>query len=355
VLIRRSRESRKSASRKRRRTHGQLTHKCTARKMLFEPLEDRQLLADYTSADVTQAIPDQGTVLSTLEVDLRCFSIAVLLLVLMGCGIQLEKVANTAINELGGEVRKGDDGRVSSFYYGDKKATDAGLGRLHLKGPANWTGLILDNTEVTDAGLIHLKGLTNLTGLNLDNTQVTDAGMIYLKGLTNLTGLSLSNTHVGDAGLEHLKGLTELSYLVLCDTQVSDAGLEHLNGLTYLSRLKLNHTQVSDTGMEYLKELNNLKRLSLYNIQVGDAGLDHLNGLTNLTDLDLTCTLVTDAGLEYLKELTNLRCLVLSHTNVSDESVKNLKAALPQCRIYHRRPNTGTDRELIGTTKKKAK
>ena len=69
MLIRRSRSSRKSASRKHRRTHGQFTHQ---RKALFEQLEDRRLLAVYTSGDVPQAIPDQGPdqgmVLSTLEV-----------------------------------------------------------------------------------------------------------------------------------------------------------------------------------------------------------------------------------------------------------------------------------------------
>ena len=65
MLFRRSRGSRKSASRKHRRTHGQFTHQ---RKALFEQLEDRRLLAVYAS-DVPQSIPDQGMVESTLMVD----------------------------------------------------------------------------------------------------------------------------------------------------------------------------------------------------------------------------------------------------------------------------------------------
>ena len=44
MLFHRSHRSSKSASRKRRRTHGQLTNKRTARRFLFERLEDRRLL-----------------------------------------------------------------------------------------------------------------------------------------------------------------------------------------------------------------------------------------------------------------------------------------------------------------------
>jgi len=46
--------------------------------------------------------------------------------------------------------------------------------------------LILDNTQVTDAGLKHLKGLTNLQFLHLDGTQVTRRGVKELnKALPN--------------------------------------------------------------------------------------------------------------------------------------------------------------------------
>ncbi len=51
--------------------------------------------------------------------------------------------------------------------------------------------VILDGTQVTDAGLVHLKGLTKLVRLDLQDTQVTDAGLVHLRGLTKLERLVL--------------------------------------------------------------------------------------------------------------------------------------------------------------------
>jgi hypothetical protein len=71
-------------------------------------------------------------------------------------------------------------------------------------------------------------GLTNLSSLILDGTQVSDAGLAHLHGLTNLGSLSLGGTQVSDAGLPHLTGLVRLSVLWLGDTRVTDAGIRKL-------------------------------------------------------------------------------------------------------------------------------
>jgi hypothetical protein len=53
-----------------------------------------------------------------------------------------------------------------SRYFGDNDLTHVGtLTELRT--------LVLDHSEVTDAGLVHLKGLTNLEDLSLNNTRVT--------------------------------------------------------------------------------------------------------------------------------------------------------------------------------------
>jgi Leucine-rich repeat (LRR) protein len=51
---------------------------------------------------------------------------------------------------------------------------------------------------------VHLKGLTNLETLLLDNTNITDAGLVHLKGLTNLQTLSFIGTKITDAGFAEL-------------------------------------------------------------------------------------------------------------------------------------------------------
>lgn len=95
----------------------------------------------------------------------------------------------------------------------------------------------------------------NVTGVWLQNTQITDAGLAHLGGFTTLQILDLDNTHVTDAGLEHLRGLTNLRLLYLFNTRVTDAGLAHLRGLTVLQELSLYNTQVTDAGVAELRRV----------------------------------------------------------------------------------------------------
>ncbi len=67
--------------------------------------------------------------------------------------------------------------------------------------------------------------------------------------------------------------------------------------------------------------------------KVTDAGLVHLKGLTSLERLDLHDTQVSDAGLVNLKGLTSLQTLFLDGNQVTDAGVKELRAALPNCRM----------------------
>ena len=55
--------------------------------------------------------------------------------------------------------------------------------------------------------------------------------------------------------------------------------------------------------------------------------------MTKLGWLYLSNTKVSDAGLEHLKEMKELRYLGLTGTNVTDKGVKELQAALPDCKI----------------------
>jgi hypothetical protein len=64
---------------------------------------------------------------------------------------------------------------------------------------------MLDETQVTDAGLECLKGLSQLYELSLNDTTVTDAGLEYLRGLTNLKLLFLDRTHVTDEGVKQIR------------------------------------------------------------------------------------------------------------------------------------------------------
>ena len=73
----------------------------------------------------------------------------------------------------------------------------------------------------------------------------------------------------------------------------------------------------------------------MHQTQIVDASLVHLKELAKLRYLYLGDTNVTDEGLVDLQTLTTLRSVDLGHSQVTNQGVKNLKQALPDCKIIH--------------------
>ncbi len=90
---------------------------------------------------------------------------------------------------------------------------------------------------------------------------------------------------------------------------------------------------ITDAGLVHLEGLTSLRQLVLRNAPITNAGLVHLERLTSLKILVLTGTPVTDAGLVHLKGLTDLTFLALNNTRITDAGVRELKKALPKCKI----------------------
>jgi Leucine-rich repeat (LRR) protein len=215
------------------------------------------------------------------------------------------------------EVKNDDDlknlkryPKQDSLILDNKEITDAGL--KHLEGQTWLRALWLRRTRITDQGLESLKEMPQLRSVWLDGDKITDAGLEHLKGLTQLDGLSLEGTKITDVGLAKLKGLTQLDYLSVAETPITDAGLETIRGLTHLRSLDLNGTRITDAGLQHIKDMATIERLSLANTRITDAGLDNLKGLPQLTNLDLDGTRVTDEG------------------------VRRLQQGLPRCELFHK-------------------
>ena len=85
---------------------------------------------------------------------MRLLLLTLLLITLVGCGVDIEARLE-ALNVSGAEVVTDGDGQVTQISLAD--------------------------TQITNAGLEHLKGLTNLEGLWLNDTQVTDDGVAELQ------------------------------------------------------------------------------------------------------------------------------------------------------------------------------
>src|SRR5262249_4033024 len=131
-----------------------------------------------------------------------------------GKGIDAATVA--AYEKLG--AKYGGWGKADDTFQPGQKYAESGLPGFELRtfpegklpDVAVPFGLMLMESDVTDAGLKQVSTLKNLTRLNLFLTNVTDVGLQELAKLRNLTELDLYNARVTDAGLKELSGLVKL-------------------------------------------------------------------------------------------------------------------------------------------------
>jgi eukaryotic-like serine/threonine-protein kinase len=235
---------------------------------------------------------------------------------LTGVGLQQSAVTDAGLAHLRGLTA------LKTLSLRVTAVTDAGM--QHLNGLTGLEELLLDATRVSDAGLAHVRFLTTLKTLNLTNTLVTDEGLGQIESLNNLEALWLDGDHVTDAGLVHLKALKNLHILSLFLTRVTDAGLSHLEDLPKLDVLSLRGTRVTDAGLVHLRGLTKLQNLDLGSLPVTDTGLAHVQGLAQLMYLDLESTKVSDAGMAHLRGLSKLASLSLDGTHVADGGLAHI-------------------------------
>ena len=74
--------------------------------------------------------------------------------------------------------------------------------------------ILLQETDIGDAGLVHLIKRSEVKTLFLSGTRVTDAGLVNLKGMTRLEVRQIPrSSKITDQELVHLAGLTNLANL----------------------------------------------------------------------------------------------------------------------------------------------
>jgi hypothetical protein len=299
---------------------------------------------------------------------------------------------------------------LETLVVGGPKFGDEQLRRLHRLHTLR--GLVLDSTEVTDAGLAEIQqalpaleiersprravraleaamtkakaGYVYTTHPAVERTLIQplprlaavvgseyfpdrrgcllysgDAEMVHLKHLTNLRELHLQE-NITDAGMVHVEGLASLTRLNLgwhtpwargVPARVTDAGLAHLKGLTNLTELSIN-ADITDAGMVHVAGLPNLRTLRVIG-HITDRGLAHLKNLTNLESLELESTYITDAGLAHLQGMKNLRSLNLYSTDIRGSGLVHLQD-LPQLAELNLGATNISDAELANLKKFKS-
>ena len=209
-----------------------------------------------------------------------------------------------------------------------------GPGLSQLKSLGKLRELSLLGCPVKNDGVAVLEHLKELRRLSVASTDIKDDGMKFIGALSNLEYLDLTSTDITDKGLAYLTGLTNLRDLVLdYSFRFSDAGMKHLSGLTNLRNLSLLRTPLTDKAMPALAGLTSLETLNLDYTNIGDTGLAEIAGLKNLRSLGVDSTFVSDKSRELLSGLKKLESLNLYHTTITAPVHRELKTALPGCKI----------------------
>ena len=183
--------------------------------------------------------------------------------------------AVAALEALGAEFKRNDNGNITEVNLRDTPATDDAL--QHVAALEKVASVLLNDLPITDDGLAHLAEWKAPVGnLDLRGCSVSNDGLAYLKSLKSLKAIRLNGTSgattVDDGGLQHLVDLTNLKVLALDGLWVSEVGLESLDRLVNLEELYLKSTTISDEGLRLLARYPKLKKLRLAFNQISDAG-----------------------------------------------------------------------------------
>jgi hypothetical protein len=112
---------------------------------------------------------------------------------------------------------------------------------------------------------------------------------------------------------------------------------EHLPDLYGLNDLTI-QVLLGDDLQRHLPHIAQLPRLRYLNLEstlLNDEGLAMLAGMTTLEHLDIGYNLpITDAGLPHLYGLKRLKQLRAFRTSASDAAMRDLEAALPECKVW---------------------
>lgn len=237
--------------------------------------------------------------------------------------------------------------RTSYYFTLPKEANDFSLGQLP-DVPFSF-GLVLNDTNVTDAGFPHLAKMKNLTELLiLKSFHITDAGMKDIARLNALTTLTVNCFKVTDAGLKELAALENLVDLGFQEAKITDAGLKELVNFKSLTAISVASPLVTDAGVKELAKLSNLTGIGLATTKVTDNGLKELTALTKLKKMNLFETQVTDAGLSHIASMKTLTWLSLDKTQVTADGLAFIRTALPKCEILPAEPQkTGRPKAAI--------
>jgi len=131
--------------------------------------------------------------------------------------LDVDESQPTALTEDPGELRKIEQlGAIVIRAKAARRGTDQIYVQLSDKGPGD---------ELLAKLAPHLRRLSEITGLHLQDTRITDAGLEPLKGMSNIRSMNLTGTAISDRGLDTLQTVSGMKLLIVSGTRVTEAGI----------------------------------------------------------------------------------------------------------------------------------
>jgi hypothetical protein len=177
--------------------------------------------------------------------------------------------------------------------------------------------------------------------LSLTSDRALHEALRHAEELPDVAQLSFESgvTASGFAEATGFNRFTKATYGQFIESNIDAAGLARLGEWTKLRQLFLNGCpQVTDAGLAELTVLPDLESLVLIEegggMKIGDAGLAQVGKMQSLKKLMLVnMPNMTDAGFAELHKLQRLEVMVLRNCGVTEAGLRQLHAALLNCRI----------------------
>jgi len=183
-----------------------------------------------------------------------------------------------------------------------------------------------------DKALTHVGHLSGLKSLVLDRSEVTDAGLINIKKLPNLEVLSLFSTLVDGSSFKEFTNLKKLETIKMAHNALKPANYAYLALFPKLDTLNLTRCHPNDEAMASLGKCRAIRELHLGGNQtINDTNIKNLASMKGLHYIDLSGTRVTVRGLSSLKGLP-IRVLKLPGTPSHNDLVAT-QQLFPGCKL----------------------
>jgi hypothetical protein len=224
--------------------------------------------------------------------------------------------------------------RLPDLHFANVRKMDALLDRLlALPAAKSQRWLRLSMTDLTAAGAKRLLQFSALESVRLDGLKSGDDIVAAVLEHPGLRELQILDSVVAPAAFDHPRAK-------LRTLQLYGATEEHLARFARFGELESLDIslpqQMSDEALlKALPQWPKLRALFLQGAKITDASLAGIGRVSTLEQLSLQEVVISGKGLRELHGLKKLVDLGLRATKATPADIRELRAALPQCRIQH--------------------